>query len=134
MVVAWTIRVVCQLKLIGVFPKWSVTFIEFSEFRENDNHWSMNCTQFKDPVSHMCCAGAVVACWPLTQEVAGWQGFKSFYWMTYSANDIFSEFSDKKLQTIRENPIVMPSMVWIWNPKILISFSKSYFSFQFHSA
>ena len=56
----------------GVFPKWSVTFTEFSEFRETDNHWSMNWAQFTDPVSHMCCAGAVVACWPLTQEVAGW--------------------------------------------------------------
>ena len=36
-------------------------------------------TQFKDPVSHMCCASAVVASWSLTQEVAGWQGFESFY-------------------------------------------------------
>ena len=25
----------------------------------------------RDPVSHMCLAGAVVASWPLTQEVAG---------------------------------------------------------------
>ena len=37
------------------------------------NHRSMNWGQFKDPISHMCLAGAVVACWPLTQEVAGWQ-------------------------------------------------------------
>ena len=37
------------------------------------NHWSMNWAQFKDPVSHMCLAGAVVASWSLTQEVAGWQ-------------------------------------------------------------
>ena len=34
------------------------------------NHWSMNWAQFKDPVSHMCLAGAVVASWSLTQE---WQ-------------------------------------------------------------
>ena len=27
--------------------------------------------QFKDPVSHMCLAGAVVAPWPLIEEVAG---------------------------------------------------------------
>ena len=27
--------------------------------------------QFKDPVSHMCLAGTVVASWSLTQEVAG---------------------------------------------------------------
>ena len=44
---------------------------EFSEFRETDNHRSMNWAQFKVPVSHMCCAGTVVACWSLTQEVAG---------------------------------------------------------------
>ena len=30
------------------------------EFRESD-HWSMNCAPFKDPVSLMCLAGAVVA-------------------------------------------------------------------------
>ena len=29
--------------------------------------------KFKDPISHMCLASAVVACWSLTQEVAGWQ-------------------------------------------------------------
>ena len=31
----------------------------------------MNWAQFKDPVSHICLAGAVVASWSLTQEVAG---------------------------------------------------------------
>ena len=31
----------------------------------------MNWAQFKDPVSHMCLAGTVVASWSLTQEVAG---------------------------------------------------------------
>ena len=31
----------------------------------------MNWDQFKDPVPHMCLAGAVVASWSLTQEVAG---------------------------------------------------------------
>ena len=35
------------------------------------NHWSMNWAQFKDPISHMCLAGAVVASWSLTQELAG---------------------------------------------------------------
>ena len=33
----------------------------------------MNWAQFKDPVSQMFLAGAVVASWSLTQEVAGWQ-------------------------------------------------------------
>ena len=39
------------------------------------NHWSMNWDQIKDPVSHMCLAGAVVASWSLTQEVAGSRPF-----------------------------------------------------------
>ena len=43
----------------------------------------MNWAQFKDPVSHTCLAGAVVASWSLTQEVAGLSPFtvitNSFY-------------------------------------------------------
>ena len=30
----------------------------------------MNWAEFKDPVSHVCLAGTVVASWSLTQEVA----------------------------------------------------------------
>ena len=30
----------------------------------------MNWAQFKDPVSHMCLTGAVVASWSLTEEVS----------------------------------------------------------------
>ena len=29
--------------------------------------------EFKDPIFHMCLAGAVVAYWSLTQEAGGWQ-------------------------------------------------------------
>ena len=36
----------------------------------------MNWSQFKDPVSHMCFAGVVVAFWSLTQDVAGSNPFK----------------------------------------------------------
>ena len=35
----------------------------------------MNWAQLKDPVSHMCLAGAVIASRFLTQEVAGWNLF-----------------------------------------------------------
>ena len=35
----------------------------------------MNWSQFKDPASHMCLAGAVVSSWSLTQEVAGLSTF-----------------------------------------------------------
>ena len=54
------------------------------------NHWSMNWAQFKDPISHMCLAGAVVAAWSLTQEAAGWQSGlchaineKAVMWLCY---------------------------------------------------
>ena len=39
----------------------------------------MNWAQFKDPVSHMCCAGTVVASWSLTQEVSSSSPFDDKY-------------------------------------------------------
>ena len=55
----------------------------------------MNWAQFKDPNSHMCLAGAVVACQFLTQEVAGWQVrvllMSIFFFIE------FAEFSEKHL-------------------------------------
>ena len=35
------------------------------------NHLNMNWNQFKDPVFRLCLAGAVVASWSPTQELAG---------------------------------------------------------------
>ena len=48
---------------------------EFTKFGECDKSLKhvRHRAQFKDPVSRMCLAGAVVTCWSLTQEVAGWQ-------------------------------------------------------------
>ena len=48
----------------------------------------MNWTQFKDPVSHMCLAGAVVASWSLTEEVAGSSPF------AVMTNIFVTEFSE----------------------------------------
>ena len=48
----------------------------------------MNWDQFKDPVSHMCLAGAVVASWSLTQEVAGLSPF------TVMTNIFVTEFAE----------------------------------------
>ena len=45
----------------GVIPKWSRTFIEFGESDKSLK---------RDPVSHTCLAGTVVASWFLTQDVA----------------------------------------------------------------
>ena len=55
----------------------------------------MNWAQFTDPISHMCLAGAVVACQFLTLEVAGWQVrvlLMSIFFVTE-----FAEFSEKHL-------------------------------------
>ena len=50
----------------------------------------MNWAGFKDPVSHVCLAGAVVAFWSLTQEVTGSSPF--------TVNNFFvTEFSEKHL-------------------------------------
>ena len=50
----------------------------------------MNWGQFKDPVSHMCFAGAVVAPWSLVQPMAGWSPFAV---MTNIFVTGFAEFS-----------------------------------------
>ena len=63
------------------------------------NHWCMNWAQFKDPVSHMGLAGAVVASWSLTQEVAG---SNPFIIMT---NIIVTELSANSVKKFRENSI-----------------------------
>ena len=57
----------------GVFPKWNRNSLNSAISGNLINHRSMNWAQFKDPVSHMCLAGAVVASWSPTKEVAGWQ-------------------------------------------------------------
>ena len=49
----------------------------------------MNWAQFKDPVSDMCLAGAVVASSSLTQEVAGSIPFTvmtNIFWLLNSVN------------------------------------------------
>ena len=47
----------------------------------------MNGAQFKDPASHRCLTGAVVASWSLTQEVVGSSHF------TVMTNIFVTEFS-----------------------------------------
>ena len=58
----------------------------------------MNWAQFKYPVSHMCLAGAVVACWFVTQEVAGSNTHFLQRYFSSSANSVDStEFIQEKL-------------------------------------
>ena len=54
----------------------------------------MNWGQFKDPVSHMCLGGTVIASWSLTQEVVGLSPF------IVITNIFVSEFN--KIQQISE--------------------------------
>ena len=58
----------------------------------------MNWAQFKDPFSHMCLAGALVASWSLTQEIAGSNP------STVMTNIFVTEFSNS-LKTFRESSI-----------------------------
>ena len=79
-----------SIHVVGVFPKWSRTFIkfsEFTEFRDLINHWSINSVQYKDPVSHMCLACTVVESWSLTWEVVGSTPF------TVMASNFVTQFS-----------------------------------------
>ena len=48
----------------------------------------MNWTEFKDPVSHVCLDGAVVAFWSQTLEMAGSSPF------TVMANIFVTEFAE----------------------------------------
>ena len=64
----------------------------------------MNLAQFKDPISHMCLAGTVVASLSPTQEVVGSSPFTV---ITYIFVAEFTEFSE----TFRKNSIVFHSSV-----------------------
>ena len=55
---------------LGDFPKWKRNSENSANSGNLINHWSMSLAQFRDLVSHMCLAGAVVASWSLTQEAA----------------------------------------------------------------
>ena len=63
----------------------------------------MNRSQIKDPASNMCLAGAVVACWSLTQELAGSSPF------TVMINIFVTEFAELS-ETFRKNSIVVHKM------------------------
>ena len=64
------------------------TCSEFSKFREPNK--SLN-HEGKDPVSHMCLVGVVVAYWYLTQETASLSPF------TVMINIFVTEFAESKL-------------------------------------
>ena len=62
----------CAQTTLEFFLNRAELSARFSEFRESENHWSMNWAHIiKIPVSHMCLAGAVIASWSLTQEMTG---------------------------------------------------------------
>ena len=79
-------------RIIGDFPKWNRNSVNSANSRNLINNISMKCGKFKDPVSHMCLAGTMVASWSLTQEVAG---LNSFTAMTFILVTEFSDFNEK---------------------------------------
>ena len=82
------------------------------------NHWSMNWTQFKDPVSSMCLAGTVVGSWSLTQEVAGSNPFNDKYfcyrihWIQWKWSYLASLVFGKNCRKIRVNTSRPESKTW----------------------
>ena len=59
----------------------------------------MNWDQFKDPISHLCLAGSVVASWSLRQEVAGSNPFHDkYFWSLNLLNPV---------KIVKENSIVL---------------------------
>ena len=65
----------------------------------------MNWCQFKDPISHMCLVGAVVASWSLTQELTGSSPFND----KYSLNSVktFRKNSIKLLERVISEHILL---------------------------
>ena len=88
--------------------QWSFPEMEqkFSEIRDLINHWIMNWSQSKDPVSHMCLAGAVVASWSLTQEVTDSSPFNAMTNIFLSLNFLNST------KIFSENSIIMSAGIW----------------------
>ena len=85
------------------------------------NQWSMNWSQFKDRVSNMCLAGAVVVvvCWSLTQELAGSIPF----------NVMINIFVTDSVKAFRKNWIVAES-----TPKNFVFDAETRSSYQFQDS
>ena len=102
MLVSKTMTVFSLVWLTGVFPKWKRNSVNSANSGNQINHRNMNWAQFKDPVSHMCLAGAVVASWSLTPR-GGWvAGLIPFTVMTNIFVTEFREF----IENIQENSTV----------------------------
>ena len=95
-----------HLSCIVVFPKWKGNSVNSANSGNLINHWSKIWAQFKDPVSHTCLAGVVVASWSLTQELVGSSPF----------NDKISLSLDllNSVKTFRENPISSDLFSFCW--------------------
>ena len=67
----------------------------------------MNWVQFKVPVCHMCLVGVVVACWSLTQEVAGRQVLNPFTVMTniLSLNSVKTFRKNSDIVKLEQGPL-----------------------------
>ena len=83
----------CMKATLEFFLNWaelSMNSVNSVNSGNLKSHWSINRTQYNDPVSHVCLAGTVVAYWSLTQEVAGSRPFT----VTNIFVTEFAEFSE----------------------------------------
>ena len=76
-----------------IFPKWNGNSVNSWNLI---NHWSMNWSQFKNPVYHLCLAGSVVASRSLTLKATGLNPFNDKYFL--------EKFNWSQLDTGREIP------------------------------
>ena len=79
----WAFLPACLLDfpiiLGGLFPKCNKNSVNSENSWTLINHWSMNWSQFKDPISHPFLVAAMITSWSLTQEVAGSNLFDNKY-------------------------------------------------------
>ena len=116
----WAFLPACLLDfpiiLGGLFPKCNKNSVNSANSWNLINHWSMNWSQFKDPISHPFLAAAMITSWSLTQEVAGSNLFDNKYFSHWirriqrkhlgKTQMILASFcieSDKEIQTKDHN-------------------------------
>ena len=89
-----------NIKHHGVFPRWKGYSVKLL------NHCSMNGAKFKDPVSHMCLACAMVTFWSLTQEVTGLDNhfkyniFVTTFSKTFNPSCLEQDFSQSEIKYV----------------------------------
>ena len=79
----------------GVLPKLNDKSANSSSSWNPINHWNMNWSQFKDPLSYcyLCLGGTMVTSWSLTLETVSLNRLCKFSWQIFFVSE-FSEFNE----------------------------------------